>query len=365
MAGSSLSKTVQAVTGRPRWSVRLYEEGDDDGLNALYNEVFKKKRGLEQWRWKFQDRTAVRRKVIPVGVACDKIVGMYPAIVSQWKVGGQIRLVTQPVETAIAEDARDLRFLIALWKTFVEECNALGIAFLYGTPNEAHYKIGRRFLKYKDLVQLTVLQKRLNLIPGFGRLGGVRSGLSYLARLRFSWNARRRAGNRTGNFTTCHLRSFDERFDHLWSRASQAYQVLAIRDRQFLQWRYGQSPEKEYVYIAAMEQDEIVGYLILGFVTGRVGRTGIIADVFSLPGRGVVEVLLDAAVLRCVNEGVDHIRCGALRHTELYVAAKRAGFSVRRRAKNVVYMPFDAVDRDIFQDRTQWYLTLGDFDFDE
>lgn len=347
------------MTKQASWSVRLYEEGDDSSLNRLYNEVYGKERGLEHWKWKFQDNAATHRKIIPVGIINDRIVGMYPAVLGRWKIGIRLGLVTQPVETAIAENARDGRLIVALFSAFLSECHALGVSFAFGLPNDSHYQVGKRLLKYRDMVEMSILHKRLN--PRLPRhLRALGPALSWIHHVPYTWKARHRT--RAGDVTTDTVDHYDERFDRLWRRASQAYQILAIRDRHFLEWRYGQNSGASHTCIAAMRQDELVGYLILQVTTAHAARVGIIVDVFSLPDREVVDALLDSAILLCLKEGIDYMRCGALAHTELYQALRRAGFAVKRRARTVVYMPFDAMSEEICQDSARWYLTLGDFD---
>lgn len=357
-------RDAAAMTKQASWSVRLYEEGDGNSLNRLYNEVFGKERELEEWKWKFQDNAATHRKIISVGIINDRIVGMYPSVLSKWKIGTRLGLVAQPVETAIAENARDGRLIIALRGAFVSKCIALGVSFAFGVPNESHYQVGKRLLDYRDVVQMSILHKRLNLRLPY-HLGPPQPALSWVHHVMYTWSSKTRHRTRAGDVTTLTVNHFDERFDRLWRHASKAYQILAIRDRHFLEWRYHQNPQKRHACIAAMRHDELVGYLILQFATAHSARVGIIADVFSLPDEAVVDTLLHSAILFCLKEGIDYVRCGALAHTELYRALRRAGFTVKRRGRTVVYKPFDGLSEQICQDSTQWYLTLGDFDFDE
>jgi hypothetical protein len=352
---------------KPRWSLRLFHEGDEVYLNQLYNDVFHKNRPLDEWKWKFQSNPATTKKIIPLGLIYNRVVGMYPCVINRWKVGDTLCLATQPVETAVQESARDGKLIVALRNLHVEQCETLGIAFALGHPGQSHYKFGKRFLKYYDLCTMQILDRRLNR-KFIGQVYWYWRPLQRLERrlnrLRHAVSRKLRRQEKAKDVITIPVTHFDERFDKLWEQASQAHQVLAVRDRQFLEWRYFKNPKGGYVYITAVENDDLVGYLILRRVIENSMQVGMIADVLCRPNRTIVDALLDFTIGWCLETGVDYIRCGALRHTELYQALMRTGFRVKREAWSIVYT-YHAVDEKLFQDSTNWYFTLGDFDFDD
>ena len=351
----------------PSWSIRLFQDGDEAQLNQLYNEVFHKARTLDEWKWKFQLHPATTKKMIPLGLIDNRIVGMYPCLINRWKVEDRFCLAAQPVETAVEEQARDGKLIVALRKHHVEQCEALGIGFSFGHPSPSHYKFGKRFLKYYDLCRMQILNRRLNRTFA-GRLlrdwGPLQRVVKLVNRLRNTVSRKLLRQRKAGDIITMRVTELDERFDHLWDRASRAHQVLAVRDRQFLEWRYLKNPKGGYICIAAFENDDLVGYLMLRRVRETSVQVGMIADVLYLSNPGIADNLLNFTIGWCLDMGLDCICCGALPHTELYQALIRAGFRARSQTWSVVYT-YRGVNEKLFLDSTNWYFTLGDFDFDD
>lgn len=56
---------------------------------------------------------------------------------------------------------------------------------------------------------------------------------------------------------------FDERFDRLWQRAAPQFEIIGERTAAYLQWRYADSPDREYQIFAVCDPDrELAGYAV-------------------------------------------------------------------------------------------------------
>ncbi len=359
------ARSARATPARP-WSVRLYQDGDEEQLNQLFIRVFDKHRTIAQWKWKFHDNPLTSEKVIVVGTIGSAIVGMYPCVMSAWKVGAERVMAVEPVETAIEKTARDGRLIGAMFKAHVERGEAIKVRFSYGTPNDAHYKFGKRRLGYRDMTELAIFHKGLNLkIPGVGYI-----------RRPFWFGGRNFHDDfaRTGIWSEClgkepvwigRLDESDGRFDRLWEKASGSHHIISIRNGDFLKWRYFRNPFGEVVCLGVVQEERLLGYLMLFLRHERKGRAGIVADLLVEPGSEVEDILLEAAGRYCRSAQADYMRAGTLVQSEFAGALLRSGFIKTSRAKKIVYLPFAGGDGSIFQDPRNWYLTLGDFDFDE
>lgn len=347
------------------WSVRFYRDGDEEQVNDLFNRVFGRTRTLAQWKWKFSDNPLASEKVFVIGTISGTIVGMYPCVMSSWRVADERVMAVEPVETAIEESARDGRLIGAMFKAHVERSEAINVRFSYGTPNDGHYKFGKRRLGYRDMAELAILYKRINMkLPGIGYVRW-----PSLVRRRFNHELIT-AGQPVECATRGGLRveimqNLDGRFDRLWDLASPSHQVIAVRNTSFLKWRYFDNPLGQAVCLGAVEGGTLMGYLMLFLRNERRGYAGVVADLFALPGFRIEETLIKAASRYCREARVDYMRAGALPHCPLYDSFREAGFAGTSRTKKVVYMPFAGANSAVLQDPAHWYLTLGDFDFDE
>ena len=121
---------------------------------------------------------------------------------------------------------------------------------------------------------------------------------------------------------------FDESYDCFWGQIKTKYNLMLVRDRAFLQWRFHDIPTRRYEVLSARRGTEILGYIVLSQADIRGTNVGLIADLLVLPGeRG------DQAGLRLLHEALKRFNeaqlplCGGLMlpHTQEYALMHRAG----------------------------------------
>jgi hypothetical protein len=204
-------------------TVRAYRPGDEHAIEEAFSEVFRVRRGLAQWRWKFEMPPRGSRIVLafdPDGrLACQ-----YAAIVLATVVGGRSVLAGQIVDVLSrsrgALGRRGGPFLHTV-RTFLGRERAAGeLAFIYGFPGTRHQRLG----ELGGLYNRTGAIARLALdLAGAPRPGPARSG-----------GARVREG-------------FDATaLDRLWAAAAGRYSVAVERRADWFAWRYLARPGGEY-----------------------------------------------------------------------------------------------------------------------
>ena len=238
------------------------------------------------------------------------------------------------------------------------------ITFGYGFPNREAYRIGRKLLGYSDLgpvhVRLRSLTgaRHVRRLLGDGRISrtcGRAHARCHRGFLRF------RAGPPPDAGVRC-LQAFDDRFDGLWEQASAYFRVAAVRDRKFLEWRYGRRPSGDYTLLALERDKHLLGYTILALRDGPV-RIGRVADILCLPGRGRAESLLVGALDFFLREGCDMAECwspsGGIYHDLI-----RRYFPRRLPdpVPAVTKIYDDSLDQSLSSDLSRWHLTMGDAD---
>jgi hypothetical protein len=352
----------------PSWSVRAYRPGDETGINDLFNAVFERRRPLSAWHWKFDRNPATPEKVIAVGEDDGgKIVGVYAAMPMRFRFEDRPVIATQGLDTCIASEYRaGGRLLVALYREFVRRVREIGAAFGFGFPNEVHYPVGKRLLKYVDLATLTLLDRRLSFQLAMNRrttsqvlrrLGGAVGGC--LIRLSLRWH-------QVGfprDIAIREVAEFDEEFDALWERIEGRAIVSPIRDRAYLQWRYAENPEGGFRILRASRGERLVGYLV-GKVREESGgvRVGYILD-----AAGEEDDVCGALLCRLLEEfraeGVDWARCALLPHRLAAGPFAAAAFGREVGRMPGMYVIYDdSLNRRRFEEPSQWDLSLGDSD---
>jgi len=348
--------------------VRQYREGDEAGINELFRKVFGVDRSLEEWRWKFRDEG--REHLSLIHLACDgeRIVGQYAAVGARFKFGPAEAVATQPVDNMIDPDSRQglgrARMQRAMFQDGLAAGRAAGVAMAYGFPNREAYRVGKKVLGYCDLgamearLRSLTWARHVRRFIGDGRLARIVGRLH--APIHRAW-LRLRGPGPDDAAARC-ASDFDERLDRLWAEASRSFGVLAVRDREYLRWRYGRRPGAPYTLLLLERGGDLIGYTVLTVKEGPV-RIGCVVDIFSLPGEGIAEKLTVASLEHFLSEGADLAEVW-LQPGGRYEKVLRAYFP--RASQDPVHVVYQVLDEDLdgrfVSDFSNWHITMGDAD---
>ena len=110
---------------------------------------------------------------------------------------------------------------------------------------------------------------------------------------------------------------FDAAYDALWQRVAHKYGVLVVRDRRYLQTRYGER-NGLYRILAYRERGELIAYCVMKVKQfsddSRVGcmKVGTVVDCLFDPDKtGALQSLFGAVIRLCAQETVDAVFCTA------------------------------------------------------
>ena len=285
-----VAKTTR--TKRKEVEIRHYREGDEEQLNELFQLVFHAERDVGSWHWKFRENPALDKILISVAVTEDnRIVGMYPLLIMEYKVQNQYVISVQLVEISIHPDFRG-SWVIKQLKAFIQPPTiASGASFGFGFPTREHAKVGLRYMGYNLLGELPILGLSLgrDVPAGSGLLRraagkvmrAARHGY-YLRRVR-NWAGEDRKGS--GEFEVVELDRFDEKVDALWEEISSDYPVIAHRSSRYLNWRYVANPNADFTLLGVKDGEAILGYMVLTTTFEEGKKSGIIFDFFHLNTR--------------------------------------------------------------------------------
>jgi hypothetical protein len=219
-------------------------------------------------------------------------------------------------------------------------------------------------------MRLTPLLKPLDWYEVAGRLSGnaaVRRGAALLGR---GLDATRRYALERPpprRLKISEVDFFDDRVDELWSCVHGDYDVVAIRDRRYLKWRYHARPDVTYRYAVALDGDQLAGYLVFRLGDHGGMLCGYIVDFLVRDhSRQVFAALLRFADQAMARDGAKAIIC-ALAPVEYRSMLWRAGYFPARMATTpylnaMLFSSLPALRP--FIDLSKWYVTTGDGNLD-
>jgi hypothetical protein len=164
---------------------------------------------------------------------------------------------------AVERAARAFGPALALQQAVAGACESGEFAFLFGFPNRAAkavferagYRLGRARRVARPLSSASYL-RRWPALASAGRLLATPLDLA----MRLVSRETYRLPGRGPELEP--VEDFDESFDAFWMRRQPRHRVVADRDSQYLNWRYGTCPTRRYERAVLRRGRELIGTLV-------------------------------------------------------------------------------------------------------
>ncbi len=350
------------------WQIRPYQKGDEKAINDLFLRVFKVDRNLDDWLWKFKRRTPGHRPLICLGHDKKRIIGQYSALILNLKCGEREIAAAQAVDNMIDPEYRQglgrARLQKAMFSHVVNTCYKKGIALGYGYPNREAYRVGTKILGYQDLGPIEVRLRSLTWARYLRRFIGSSplTGFVGSAQAIMHRHWLHLQNSHLKDLKVRRVHDFDKRVNNLWAKASGTFQVGTIRNYSYLTWRFVKRPGTSYTILQIEKKKELLGYIVLGIRKGQV-PTGLIVDIFSLPGKKFAEKLLLSAFEFFLDSGVELVECWHHDGNPYTKAIKKYFPRKSPEPIRVVYQIYDeTLDGSMVKDIRNWHIQMGDAD---
>lgn len=214
----------------------------------------------------------------------------------------------------------------------------------------------RPYLRPLDGARLFSDRRRTRRIPS--ALGG---GLLNLASggVRLASSLDRRSSH---DYSLRTIEEFDSRFDEFCRMATMPYDFVAVRDSEFLNWRYADRRAGNFVIRVAERDGEILGYA----VTKPSGLMTKLADVLVAPTEIPVAAALVEDSVRLAREAESAgVTCWLPQQHTYRGALRRSGFVAFRRTTRLMYRAVSMHKEELSflrSGKTPMHYTMGDTD---
>jgi len=332
------------------FTVELYRPELRAGFFEVMHGVGRSHIDDAEFDWWF-DRNPVGRKLISLGVDGDRVVGVAAMSFFRMILEGAEREVAIPVHVATEAPYRRQGIFSELELSNEREATADGSPITITFPNAASHRIFVGRLGWIDLPGRRVWARPL-------RAAGV---VRYFARRPSPIGGLRPASGAgaEGAVRVEPLERFPQEVDEVWRAAAPSYGNHVIRDAQFLNWRYADTP-RTYRRFGAYRDGRLRAVAIVGHTVKQGVSSGFLADLVSKPVAHAERV----ALLRRAASELDADALIALppRQWEQRRSFLRAGFLPTNRKIRFVGKVLNP-DGRLDPDPAAWHFTLGDFDF--
>jgi len=307
----------------------------------------------EEFAWWFE-RNPAGEGIVSLAVDGGEVVGVAAMSFFRTALNGVETRLAIPVNVATDPRYRGQGVFSTLERVNEAAAAESGSPLTVTFPNGASYPIFMSRLGWIDLPRLRLWARPLRAgavvryaLGRSGRRGGLRA---------------RDAAPRTIRGLEVRLVDrFGPELDDLGRRAAAGYGSHFVRDAEYFNWRYLDSP-RDYRCFSAYRANELVGVAVVGHTVKHGVSAGFVADLVVAPdGREETRALLSRAVAE-VRGGADALVLLPPPSPVQRRVLVGAGFApTNKKLRFIGKTLHDGVHIDKRVDA--WHFTLGDFDF--
>lgn len=351
-------------------SFRPYREGDEEGIYNLHQAALpperQKNEWMRWWYWLYKENPA-GEGLIWLAEVDNRIVGQHSLIPLKIKMGNREVLSSWGVDAMTHPDYRRRGIFETISQNLFSDAVKNGITISTGFPNEYSRPGLIKKLGWFDVSHISVKCKPLNwnktirILINSNFLSVPLSVGTKLILDKFS--CRTDKMSLPGDVVITRIYAFDERFDRLWSRVSEQFNIMVIRNSDYLNWRY-RVPGKQYLIYTAEKNDEVSGYIVLRIKAKRNMKASVVFDMIA-ESEDIMYHLVLKAIESSRLAGADCIVYSLIANRAYHSILKRAGF---------ISIPFNhaghfclrQISKEIpvtlLRDPGNWFVQVGDSD---
>jgi GNAT superfamily N-acetyltransferase len=307
----------------------------------------------EEFRWWF-DRNPAGEGIVSLAVDGDEVVGV--AAMSYFRTaldGAETRLAI-PVNVATDPRYRGQGVFSTLERENEAAAAKAGSPLTVTFPNGASYPIFIRHLGWTDLPRLRLWARPL-------RAGAVARYLLGRPGDREGLRSPDSAPRTVRGLEVRPIERFGPEMDDLGRAAGAAYGQHFVRDAEYFNWRYLDSP-RDYRCFGVYRSGNLAGVAVVGHTFKHGVSAGFLADLVVVPGGGRELRALLARALDEVRGGADALVLLPPLAREQRRALLASGFApTNKRLRFIGKVLLDGAQLGARGDA--WHFTLGDFDF--
>ncbi|MEM7201420.1 MAG: hypothetical protein AAF628_14210 [Planctomycetota bacterium] len=336
------------MTEEPLIRVRPYSAGDEAGILASFNVVFREvcgadfvDRDLATWRWQFAENPQGHR-ILVAATEDGVIAAHYGGLVYPAATAFGDATFAQAVDSFVHPDyRRGLKrpgLFVRTAQPWFDFCAESGDVLTYGYPVPAAERIGRRLVDYKMLRVVDYLCADL----------GAASAAAPAA------------------VDVAPLAQLGPEVDALFARVAGERACWTRRDASYLDWRYQRAPQGGYEIYAARRDGALCGLMVLRPEHELVPDACTIADwVVGTEDTETADALVAAAVARGRERDRRTLLAVFADGAPEHAAMQRRGFVVTPSSnwleRRLAYRSFhEQMTAEWLAEH--WWYTLGDSD---
>jgi hypothetical protein len=335
----------QISNSTPVYSVREYQEGDDEQIVSLLDMVFDgwpkydlSVPNLDHWKWKYKQRKWIDCS-IAVGINKEKeIVGCSHNPFYQVKIGNIEEYIQHAMDLAVHPDYRRMGMSKKLDSALPQNY------ITYWSTSNPIVQNMTLYSTSKSLSNDICIYNKIDDLDAYSRK---KASPKWLARAKIIKKIQKIKKRKkiASNYDVKIVNSFDKKYDKLWKKMKNNFDFSIIKNSEYLNWRYCDTRCGDFKIFQVEENGEILGYSV-----ARINRfdpetpIGLIVEIqSSVLNSDVSDSLLEEMENFFAKENVNLSKIWAVNESIVQKMINGHGYFD---SLNKVYLRFDNHERN-------------------
>jgi GNAT superfamily N-acetyltransferase len=376
--------TTESNTLSEHIDIRGYRPGDEKEIVQLLQSSFDGWPNfdlpctpLEHWQWKYRDNPQ-NKILVSLAENNGEIVGCSHALPSRFKVERKIVPCFHGYDLAVHQDFRGLRIAGKIIDYRDDLAQKAGIDFhLFFEMNPLVIRTLKR-RQYEKFLHGVSLIVRIRNVDLFFKSNQQKNALlrrygfhlfSFHNRLRNLLSKSGSEEEKRKGIEILKTGEFDERINIFWNETKDNYDLIAEKNREYLNWRYCDPRSGEYTIRTAEKKDRILGYIVSRKRISKNNITknsiGYIVDLLTLKNRlDVARALLDDTIEEFDRKSVNLIQSFIIKNHSYEKIFQKRGFLNSRTKLLTLYKNLNSrIETKNLDSPRRIHLQYGDSDW--
>jgi GNAT superfamily N-acetyltransferase len=353
-----------------QFTFRKFEREDLPRISEFRKSFFEYDEGGRSHEPEYYAWKCCQNPVLPgeIWIAEDgnKIVAIKNTTPKRMKVLGTVVNAAEIGDSYTHPDYQRLGISTVLSKAARDSMFSKEVSLIYGLPNKDALLASLRKpvnalvpIKIRSLAKLILPKPILNrkLSPPF-LVAMVSPVLEVASKIIFKMATRAVAKS---EIMVSSEPTFPDDIDILWQKASKNYDIMLVRNKEYLQWRYVTNPDTYSILIARNRKGAILGYMVTRLdYTNNIPK-GFIVDFLTLENDpNIFKKLLATALESFYRKKVSYLSTYAVKGSFYDRILFRTGFLPRQGQPLMCYK--NGLGNQVLRGYHKWHFTMGDSD---
>lgn len=368
-------------------STRQAEVSDEGEIGAFLKRAYGDRsifKYPERWNWEYRQNPYWGKNGLPIYIAFhkNKMIGQTGAMYVPLKIGGIICNAAWSVDSIVLPEYRSKGYGKILQRISSQNHEifmslrssatnrkikaGLGSLTLINVPTYLKWvkvdpdnlfnavKTGLRQRRFIGLILMKFYNSlRINTILFLAIKFYIKLKNSFSIKIEFD-----------SDFDIVEVDDFPNEAEEFWKEFKEYFDILVVRDKKYLNWKYVSQPHVSYRKFIAKKSGKICGILVLRLAKPPEANIGIIAEMLALPHEVRVIRQLTKFSLNFFNGDVEAIRC-ATSVKQFSRVLKEFSFSKEYVDPFVFFSKNDNLMRSAAKANSNFFFSVGDHDYDQ